>query len=133
MSMGPHGSRVLAFFILLIVALWAGLAYIGARTGAEATLGSGLSIKHSQNGNMHTYSGVVPVPACNELAAGLTSVGVDPAHLTLMLSVAQLSTCTGGSPSVQDFTLAYGAASDSPPLLVEVLLNDRSASFKVAE
>ena len=130
--MSPHASRILALLILLIVAVWAALAYIGSRTGAEATVSSGISVTYSREGTMHTYAGTVAVPACKELSAGLKSVGIDPPHITLVLAVEDLPECAAGEPSVQEFTLAYGSPTGASPLLSEVLLNGIPSSFKIA-
>ena len=131
--MSPHASRVLGFLVLIIVAVWATLSYIGAQAPEDASANGRVVIEHTREGGMNRYSGTVMVPACTTLAAGIRATGVEPTHLYILLELEPLDSCSDGMPSLEEFTLAYDHAGASAPLLKEVTVDGAPAQFSVSE
>ncbi len=144
--MSSYGGRILAALIILAVAIWAGLSYLANRSpangspsgappsSAEASAQNSLAIRHSIAGVAHLYAGTIQVPACKALSAGLRSIGVSPAHLTVLLEFQPVPSCSGGDSAAEDFSLSYDIGKGMPvPVVDGVTLNGAAANFNLVE
>lgn len=135
--MTAYGGKILAALLFIAVAIWAGLAYLSSRApaqtpAAEAAPTGILAIAHRAAGGAHMYTGTVEVPACDELSAGIRSTGVNPAHLTLLLTFSP-APCSG-SAAAEEFSLSYNAEKGTgAPVVKSVMVNGSPADFAVVE
>lgn len=94
-------------------------------------------VSHSVSGGVHTYSGVVNVPPCQQLGSGLRTVGADPVRIQILLTLAPIqegASCTELKTSGRPFAVSFTAPKDAQaPVFDGISLNGVSLPVTLKE
>ncbi|MDE1925146.1 MAG: hypothetical protein KGH79_03125 [Patescibacteria group bacterium] len=132
MSKMRRSRSALVLLFVGIFALWWGIAVInqsgtstasgstGAPAPYDAYTGGPIIVKSSANNGVVSYSGVLALPSpCDMLGSGIAEHGVNPAHVTVALSIIASNGCTAaGAPAEAPFevSISSGPRTQKPVL-----------------
>ena len=91
-------------------------------------------IEHSVSKGVHKYSGVVNTPACNDLSAGLRTVGSEPARVQVRLVFLPKSGCNNSGEIGRTFSVSFAdSKSDNAPVFDGLTINGISVEVNIEE
>ncbi|MBY0294170.1 hypothetical protein K2Q08_02465 [Patescibacteria group bacterium] len=91
-----------------------------------------LELRHSVKGGVHTYSGTISLPnACDVIASGIQTQGVNPTHLRIQLASEKMP-CHTESETQNDFSVSFSGGT-RPPVLDAVIFNGMELPYTVLE
>ena len=119
-----HRRRTALFLLFVgIFASWWGVSQFGRLSSLPSTPEqqsaalplvqyadpSVVMIEHSQEGDLHTYSGSITLPSeCSELGSGIAAQG-SPLRVTILISITSASPCISATPMSQPFVVSVSA------------------------
>lgn len=91
-----------------------------------------VELHHTLKENVHTYSGTISLPnACDTIASGMQTQGINPAHIRIQLSSEKIP-CQTEVETRNDFSVSFSGGKQAP-ILDAVVFNGMELPYTVLE
>lgn len=134
--MGHRNAAVLtvALLAVLILGAW-GLFMLNTKQQASAAIVIDLPLilHRAEKDGAHSYSGSIFLPsACDTLSNGISTQGVNPAHITIRLSADRVA-CKTAAKTESEFLVSLTNSDEMPPIVDAVTFNGLEIPYTLVE
>ncbi len=125
---------ILALLAILVFGAWQLLALQSkGQVAAAITIDIPLILHHKIQGSTHMYDGIVSLASsCDTLSNGISTEGVDPAHIKIHVSAGSV-VCADAIKTQADFSVSFTGSGTTTPVIDAVIFNGMEIPHTLVE